>query len=217
MCWWGAETTGVRVDQVRHHETTKTRSPRVLGFGQGRQLELRREGGEMARRDRKREPSLKKKTLKDSKMKERNKVSLGTLVWARFPRDCELRKVHYCVCGCSKPAHRKKTAKSRQHRRGDSRVFRGWVPLDMSPGATASGCLLVCVVIFSSKITRRQGCARHRQTSEREEGMLELRCFLLFASYIVLMQNEPWVLCAVINAAALALFAWTLLSLANGK
>lgn len=31
-------------------------------------------------------------------MKERNKASLGILVWARFPRDCELRTVGSIVC-----------------------------------------------------------------------------------------------------------------------
>lgn len=44
------------MDQVRLHETTKTSSPRVLGFGQGRQLELRREGGDWGGGER--EPSM---------------------------------------------------------------------------------------------------------------------------------------------------------------
>lgn len=65
----------------------------------------------MARGERKRELSLqllgkchlkkeKKKTLKDSKMKGKNKASLGILVWARFPRGCELRTVGSIVCAC---------------------------------------------------------------------------------------------------------------------
>lgn len=31
-------------------------------------------------------------------MKEKNKASLGILVWARFPRDCELRTVGSIAC-----------------------------------------------------------------------------------------------------------------------
>lgn len=82
----------------------------------------------MARGERKREPPLqllgkchlkKKKKKKLSRtqrsLKERNKASLGILVWARFPRDCELRTVGSIVwvCCCFKSAYRKKTAKSR--------------------------------------------------------------------------------------------------------
>ena len=71
----------------------------------------------------------------------------------------------------------------------------------------ASSCLLVCVVIFSSKITRKQGCARHRQTSERgghARASLHPAVCLLHCVDAEPLENRGF-LHAVINTAALAL------------